>query len=837
MGKEYTRRELLKIGAVCSALALAFTKPFNILNKVSAAENSSNSNGANSKNGAFRQSGFSLKSKSGNDLKAVPTSCLQCVAICGVIGYVEEGRIVKIEGNPECPNNRGKICAKGQAGMNQVYDPDRILYPLKRVGKRGEGKWKRVTWDEAYAEIVPKLKELRDAGKPEEFMFHYGRSRAKWVITPFTDSFGTKTVGNHTSICEVGKWTGQELTWGKHYDINDVANSKYILNFGTNVLEAHTAHSFFAQRLIEAKTKGVKIVTFDVRLSNTATMSDLWVPIKPGTDAAVILAMTNVILKNDLHDAAFIKKWTNATVAQLKAHYAQYTPEWAEKIAGVKASLIEKIAIEFATNKPSTIITYRGFVGHYNGAMNERVAKALDAVVGNINVKGGTNKGVTGKWASSDAPKPSSATKKLKIIDGENIAFPTHHVNHKVFEMIKEGKHGRPKVYMTYTYNPVYVTGNCKENIEVMKDEKLMPYIIAVDTNMSETTELADIILPDATYLERWDPETPQSYEMIPFIQLRQPVVKPLGETKAFQDVCMELGRKIGGGMEKYFPYENSEEYMKSACSKTSGLKDVAGGGFEHMKQKGVFIQSTTKKYNVHETKLEDSALEGTIIDKKTGTIFKGKEGDKYESYKDYVGIQIDGVNYKGFVPDKIAISGKMEIDSKFMKDKGFPNLPTYIPVPEHQNMSDDELILTSFKVNVQIHSRSVNCKYLTEIYHDNPAWINPKTAAKFGIRDGDKIKVKSEINEITTTANVTECVHPEVIAIAFHCGHWAYGRYASGKKIFDDVKDPENDKIWWKKDGNIQNGVNPNWVIPNAPDPISGQWRSNDTLVKVSKV
>ena len=837
MSKKYTRKEILKMGAIASAFAVAYSLPNKLIKKVSAATEAEGSKSGSGQTGPFRKSGFDLKSMSdGSNMKAIPTSCLQCVAICGIIGYEKDGRIEKIEGNPECPNNRGRICAKGQAGVNQVYDPDRILYPMKRVGQRGEGKWKRITWDEAYGEIVPKLKELRDAGKPEEFMFHYGRSRAKWVITPFTDAYGTKTVGNHTSICEVGKWTGQELIWGKHFDINDVANSKYILNFGANVLEAHTSHAYFAQRIIEAKAKGVKLVTFDVRLSNTAALSDLWVPVKPGTDAAVLLAMTNVILQNDLHDEKFITKWTNVTVNQLKAHYKQYTPEWAEKISSVKASLIEKLAIEYATNKPSTIITYRGFVGHYNGTMNERVSKTLDAIVGNINVKGGTNIKVSGKW-SAPIKSPSGASKKLKIVDGENIAYPTHHVNHKVFELIRKGTYGRPKVYMMYCYNPVYVNGDCKANIETMKDEKLLPYIISVDTSMSESTQLADIILPDATYLERWDPESPQSYSMIPFVQIRQPVAKPIGEVKAFQDVCMELARAIGGGMEKYFPYKNSEEYMKAACTATSGLKDVLGGGFEYITKKGIFVQSTTQKYNVHEAKLSDSSLEGTVIDKDKGTIFTGKEGDKYTSYKTYKGIQIDGVNYVGFKPDKIAISGKMEIYSNFLKDKGYDPMPVYIPIDSHQKKAAGELILTSFKVNVQIHSRSQNCKYLTEIFHSNPAWINTKTATSLNIKDGDKIKVKSSINEIETIAKVTEAVIPGVIAISFHCGHWEYGRYASGKKIFSDVKDEDNDKVWWMKNGKIDNGAHPNWIIPNSPDPISGQWTSNDTVVKVTKI
>ncbi len=176
--------------------------------------------------------------------------------------------------------------------------------------------------------------------------------------------------------------------------------------------------------------------------------------------------------------------------------------------------------------------------------------------------------------------------------------------------------------------------------------------------------------------------------------------------------------------------------------------------------------------------------------------------------------------------------SGKFEISSSFMKDKGFNALPSWTAVPEHQKMKKGEMILTTFKVNVQIHSRSANCKWLTEEYHDNPAWINPRTAKAKGIKNGGKIKVKSPIGEITTTAKVTEAVHPDVIAISHHCGHWEYGRYASGKKAATGGKDEQDSKLkWWKN-----KGEHPNWIIPNAPDPVAGQLRYMDTVVSVEK-
>lgn len=896
--KMIARKDFLKFGLKCGAL-LAVAAPFASLKRAEAyiAPDAEPFSAPLDRTGVD-----SHKSVRGVSRRAVPTSCLQCVAICGVIGYEEKGRITKIEGNPHCPNNRGMICAKGQAGLNQAYDPDRILYPLKRVGKRGEGKWKRVSMEEALKEVADKLRPIYKSDHPEEFMFHYGRSRIKPALGHFFGKgFGTSTIGNHTSICEVGKWTGQELTWGKHYDVNDVANSKYILILGANVMEAHTSHSYFAQRMVEAKMAGAKIVTFDVRLSNTAAWGNEWVPIRPGTDAAVLLAIAKYVMENGHYDKEFIEKWTNVGIDELKEHLVPFTFEFAEKETSVPAETLRRIAHDFATTKPATIITYRGYVGHYNGTYNETTAKMLDAICGNLMVKGGTIMKTSGKWkdpyadiVAKENKKYTRKAKKLKIVDGEDIALPTHHVNHRIFSMIKEGSHGRPKVYMQYTYNPVYVNGDCSQNIKVLKDELLIPYYVAVDTTMSESTELADIILPDATYLERWATEAPQSYSLTKFIQIRQPVVAPLGETMGFQDMLIKLAHLIGGDIAKLYPYKDTEEYMKEAVKLTAKKikklyqvdgKPLATDPWEYIKKYGIILQSLKPSYKAHAKKVKEKDLKGTIVDEKTQTIWnpdkahakpedvtsKGYSGTK-NAYKGYVGQMVDGVAYKGFKPDKINKSGKFEIKSQFVtKAKGrllkdsvphsgrYPYLkkhiesgmPTYLPVPEHKAMTPDELVMISFKVNVQIHSRSANCKWLTEIYHENPAWINPKTAERFGIKNGDLIRIeqssvntyRTDVASITTKAKVTEGIHPDAVAVSFHLGRWAYGRYASGKKAFPEVSDKE--QIWWR-DPKAQGkgpewvdgvGTHPNWIIPNSPDPVSGQFRSNDTVVKIRKV
>lgn len=781
--------------------------------------------------------------------KVIPSACWQCVARDAILCYVENGKLVKIEGNPKSIRNRGRICAKGQAGISQLYDPDRLLYPLKRVGKRGEGKWQRITWDEALdlliegGEIagtkVKGLRAIREEGTPEKFMFHYGRmkgSDSAIIKDNFLPAYGTKTVAGHTAICEGAKWVAQELTWGKHYDVNDVEHTNMILNFGCNFYEAHTSHIQLAQRAINAQARGVKLVTFDVRLSNTAARSDEWIPIRPGTDGAVALTMCKVIMDEGLYDADFIETWTNVAPQELKDHLKQCTTEWAEGVSGVPAARIRTLAIQFAKAHPGTCVSYRGAVAHYNGVENERAIKMLDAICGYIDVKGGTCRGVGAQFSY---PKASGHPVGLKIVDGfpGEIAYPTHHSDHQVLKMIKDGRNGRPDIYMIYCYNPAYVNGGCRENIDILKDEKLIPFLVSIDIAMSESTHLVDLILPDVSYLERWSWDDMVSYDMVPEFYLRQPVVENRGECRQFQDVAIEIAKRL----EIDLGFESTVDFIKRSC-------EQSGVDFEYLKKNGVWhAENAVPKYLSYSEKLKDSAYaaEDILFDETTGVYWNWTKSnarsrqealekgytDTKDAYKGYVGQKIGNAVFAGFKPDKINKSGKFELHSGFLEKKGFDPLPGYLPVPEHRNLRNGELILTTYKVNVQTHSRTQNNKWLTEIYHENPLLIHPETAAANGINDGDRVLVKSETGTIEAVAKCTEGIHKSVVSCSFHCGHWQYGEYASGKKTILHKCEPDCSRKWWKGVG-----VNPNWAIPSKPDPIGGQLRFMDTVVTVTK-
>ncbi|MEW8560232.1 MAG: molybdopterin-dependent oxidoreductase [Candidatus Thiodiazotropha sp.] len=805
----------------------------------------------------LEEGGKDFSPKTGKEREAIPTACWQCVTRDSMIGYVEDGRLVKLEGHPDSIRTLGKLCAKGQAGINQVYFPDRILHPMKRAGKRGEHKWKKISWDEALDLIVSKLKPLRDAGTPELFMYQYGRHKASQAATmyDFMQAYGSGTIGNHTSVCEAAKWVGQESLWGGMYDNWDYDNTDYVVIFGSNQFETHTNHIPTSQRLIRAKVdRGVPLYVFDVRLTNTAAKADQWVPIKVGHDGLVMLAMCNVIMNEKLYRKDHFKfmrvsedykATVDEKIAAVKKNVADYTPEFAEQHSGVPADTIRKIARGFAKAKSACLVTYRGTVMHYHGADQERAAMLLSAITNNLDRPGGRVMGVGAGWKSPSSPK-AKVHKTLHVKDGfpGEAAYPTHHVSHQVLPMIKDGNAGRPKVYWWSCYNPGFINGDNRELQSILQDESIIPFLITTTIVYDESSQYADLILPDVTYLERWDWEDMVSANQIAEFYIRQPLVKPLGEARCQGDVWPELAKRMGFEL----AYSSKEDFVRQSCEMTPGVREA--GGFEYMKKQGVWHDPNAKpNYGFYETKVDVSG-DGVILDEKTGVYWNWKKAGvnseaeaKSKGYlgtkgakKAYLAQNIDGTAYLAYPPNtKFVKAGYLDFYSDNFAAKGLPPFPAYTPIPEHQKMAKDELNLTTYKVAVHTHSRTAHCKWLTEIKHDNPGWINTKTADERGIKNGDKIRVYNTMGEITTTAYVTEGIIPGVIAISHHLGRKHSGVYGSGNSSPTPggaAADPDVKNIWWKK-----HGTHPNTIIPNSSDPISGTQRWMDTVVRVVKV
>ncbi len=810
----------------------------------------------------LKQGGENYNYYTGTKRKAVPTACAMCASRCPAIAYVEKGFVVKLEGNPESVRTRGLICSKGQAAINQVYDPDRILFPMRRTGKRGDGKWERISWDEALDDLAGRLKAIRDAGHPEKLMLHYGWISAaadRLINQVFMPSFGSKTISSNICHGQSARQTAHELTWGGATDNWDFDKAHYVLNFGSNVMEAHTNHVALAQRLSSAiAERQVKMVTFDVRMSNTASKSNQWVQILPGTDLAVVLAMCHVVLKEGLNKGAgeefldFCKVTENAgatraeKIAALKAHFKKFTPEWAQRISKVDAETIREITREMCANQPACIISSRGAIAHYNGVETERAIQMLSALTGNIDVPGGRCMAVAPNWTFPTGPKNKPEPRELEILNGfqGDAALPLNGVDSQILRLIKDGQAGRPEVYICYNHNPVYAHADVKMNMEILKDENLIPFTVAVTPFYDESAALSDLILPDATFLERFDFEDGVAADQVPEYYIRQPAIAPLGEARDFKDVCCDLAKRLRIKL----GFKSAEDFVAKTCKKTKVIKKRARG-FKGMRKKGVWHdRKANPTYFAYkqEVSAEQLAGENVLFDAATGVYWDWKEAhvasrEEAErtgyraatgSCNGYIGQKIGDKVYVGFKPGQLNKTGCFEIYSEILKEKGYSALPSFIAEPEQFPDSADKLTLTTYRVNTHTLSTSQNCKWLSEVFHFSPAWINPKTAAAKQIEDGDKIKIQSGIGEIETVAKVTETVAPGVVAISSHGGHWEYGRYASDRAAPFGAEDASDEKRkWWK-----QQGVHPNWIIPVAVEPISGQQRWMDIQVKVVK-
>lgn len=755
--------------------------------------------------------------------KVVPYTCLVCNIEDGGLAFIKNGRVRKLEGNDKHVSTRGRLCAKGMAGAGHIYDPDRILYPLRRTGPRGSGKWKRVSWDEAINEVAGKINQVLSKGKPNEIMIKWGRNRAGGAAERFMSTLGSNTIVNHTSICESSKKIGMEPTWGPDIETPDFSNAKYIITFGGNIMEAAYFMNPLAQRLAEGIVdNNAKLVSFDVRLSNTAGRSDEWFPVFPGTDGLVALAMANVIMQEGLADTEFIDKWTNYPSDKLKAYLKQYTPEMAERYSGIPAADIRRLAVEFATTKPATVFTYRGPAKHLYGSYNERAIMLLPIITGNVEVKGGYCL-PRGMGYNQPSPKPEPGHEPSYLSSPPDYPLAGHKVSQLTPFWIKEGKQ-KISLYFNYMSCEAFTNPASSYWQEVLLDEKLIPFSVTFSNQMNETTNLMDLVLPDASYLERHDPESmPNSLH--PWLGIRQPVIKPLGENIEFREILKMIINKVdpdgSKGMKKFWNFKDGEDYLRQQFEGIAGLKEA--GGYDFLKENGVW------------------PIYGKL-DPATGRIYKdGKEIEaEYGLYKkeDPKGkVKMDGKTYQGFGTS----DGKIHIHVPEYEKYGFNPLPTYKPHPWHWNEDGstklkgaDDLVLTTFKWNVHTQSRTQNLKLLSEIVHSNHAWINTKTAEKIGIKHMDLIRVTSPVGYLVTKAHVTEGINPKVIAISNTLGS-KFGRVATAKKdagpgMWGDTPDPDLKNIWWTEEG-----VNPNTIIPVSADPIGGSQGWYDTVVKVS--
>ena len=716
-----------------------------------------------------------------------PYLCTMCSYFDGGFSFAEEGEILKVEGDPDHIATRGKFCAKGLASFFSRYDPDRILAPMKRVGERGAGEWREISWEDAIAEVADKVSvALSDANS---IYLNEGSFKEGGTVR-FMDTIGSQSVmrSRLPSIGTKPKQTALEEALGFNFALPDLEHTKYVLNFGANIMETALP---LAQRLTDGVVNNkLKLVTFDVRMSNTAGRSDEWFPVFPGSDGIIALAMANVIMEKGLADTNFVDAWVNYTSERgrrtdyssghLLNDLQEFTPEQAEEVSGVSAKTIKRIALEFAKTKPATVFSHNGVVWHRNGTDAEMACLLLAVITGNIDMEGGYCLPRQFDVAMPQpAPKPVGSTSKRL-----NPTFP--------FE-VKDGSR-RVQVLFNHMSNPVYSSPAASVWREVLKDPELIPYLVDFSPFMSETAELADIILPDVVDVERHDVASSPT-ALWPWISMSNPRIKPRGDA---QDVRLTLKRVVEAldpegsrGMKQYWAFADTKEWVKQAVKATPRTEEKS---YKKLRSKGVW-----PSYG----KIDPATRQ--IVNK----------GEPVEA--EYLTYQAAGFPTP---------SGRIEIRT-----------PSWSENQRHRDMKPGEFILITFKVAYQTLSMTSNLKYLAELWHSNPLWINREVAKELGIGDGDLVRVTSEAGHMVTKAWLTNGIHPQAVGLSTSVGRTAYGRvaladpHAHASFAREEQEDPDIDhNLWWRDPG-----TNPNDIVPISIDPETGTQTWNDTVVTVA--
>ncbi|MBK8621251.1 MAG: molybdopterin-dependent oxidoreductase [Saprospiraceae bacterium] len=812
----------------------------------------------------------------------IPTVCFNCESACGLTAYIDKStnQIRKFEGNPYHPASRGRNCAKGPATINQITDPDRILYPLKRKGKRGEGDWERITWDQALDEIAARMRKALLEGRNNEIAYHVGRPGHEGYMNRVLQGWGVDGHNSHTNICSSGARFGYNIWSGYDRPSPDHSNAKFILLISAHLESGHYFNPH-AQRIIEGKMNGAKLATMDPRLSNTASMSDYWLPTHPGSEAAVLLAMAKIILDENLYNKKYMNDWVNWQEFLTKMHptlevtfdnfinvikeeYKDYTPEFAEKESGVPAATIREVAIKIgeAGEKFAAHNWRSAASGNLGGWCVSRALYFLNVLTGSVGAPGGTGFEDWNKFHPKffDVPPGQKFWNELHFPREYPLAF--FEMSFLLPHMLKDGR-GKMDVYFSRVFNPVWTYPDGFTWLEAYSDENLFGLHAALTPTWSETAFFADYVLPMGLASERHDLTTYGTHAGT-WIAFRQPVLREAarragknitftyeanpGEVWEEDEFWIELSWRVDPdgslGIRKHFesPYRpgqkiNIDEYYQYIFENTKGLPEVAAAEgltpLDYMKKYGAF-EVEKYGYRKNEKEISPEDLEGSETDPTTGVITKNGNP---------LGVMINGKPNVGFPTP----SRKNEFYSQTMVDWKWPEyaIPTYIKSHIHPESLDREkgeyVLVPTFRLPTLIHSRSGNAKWLYEISQRNPIWMHPSDADRWGFKTGDLVKLNTDIGYFVDKVWVTQGMKPGVVACSHHLGRWRReqdqgNRWAtntvkiekskdgkwlmntkSGIKPFES-NDPDSKRIFW-----VDGGVHQNITHAVHPDPISG--------------
>ncbi|HTV12812.1 MAG TPA: molybdopterin-dependent oxidoreductase [Acidimicrobiales bacterium] len=647
----------------------------------------------------------------------VPTLCFNCEAACGLLVYVDKktGEIARVEGNPLHPGSRGRVCAKGFALLNQVRSPDRILYPLRRDGPRGSGRWRRTTWDEVLGYLGGRIRTALQEGRGNEVMYHVGRPGHDAYMEHVLQAWGVDGHNSHTNICSASARLGYALWQGADRPSPDYANARCILLISAH-LEAGHYFNPHAQRIMEAKAAGAKLIVVDPRLSNTASMADMWLSPRPGTEAAILLAMAGVVLRSGKFDSCFVRDWVNWQdyegdgftakgksfddfVRALSRHYERYTPELAEELSGVPAEAITQAALDVAAagGRFSSHIWRAAAAGNLGGWQAARALVLLHVLTGSVGTPGGLSPNTWDKFVPRPLKVPPPQRQWNELLYPPEWPLSHHELSQLLPHFLKEGR-GRLDTYFTRVFNPVWTYPDGFSWLEVLRDEDLVGVHAALTPVWSETAAFADYVLPMGLACERHDVQSQETHAAR-WIGFRQPVLRVFRERERSETVRHTYEANPGEvweedefwtslswhidpdgsmGIRQWFesveqpglPLGVDEYYGSIFSSSVPGLPEAAAARglvpLEYMRRFGAF-ELPGDVYHLNERAPLAAELEGAVV-----------QGDILAKDGLNVAVVVRGGPVTGFATP----SRKLELYSRTLRDWKWPEmaLPEYVP-------------------------------------------------------------------------------------------------------------------------------------------------------------
>ena len=629
---------------------------------------------------------------------------------CGILVHVEKGKITKIEGDPDSPLSRGTICAKGLAQIEKLNHPDRLKYPMKRVGERGEGKWDRISWDEALGTIAEKISEIIKGDGPRAISFAQGTPKGLelFLLIRLANLLNIPNISTPGNVCQMPRETASTLTCGffpiPDYDYPPAC----VVVWGSNLFQTNET-GILGSQLKRALDQGAKLIVIDPRKTAIASRADLWLQPRPGTDLALALGILRVIIEKDLYEKAFVEGWTKG-FPELKEHLQQYPLEKVSEITWISKEKIIEVAHLFSQTKPACIQWGNALEHNPNSFQCARALLILMAITGNLDTPGGNVNRLgpplmrTGELVQSK----KFPNKKEKILSPEfRLSTMMGFVPSQL--IVKAILTERPyPIRMMYLQggNPLLSYANSTETFKAMKK---LHFLAVSEIFLTPTAQLADIVLPAAANFEFDD----IGHFGLPhgFILARPKIVEPMEESWPDSKILNELGKRMGYG--QYF-WDDMRECLE-----------------EILKPAGM-----------------------TYNDFKSMGILKGKW--------EYRGYEKKGFNTP---------SGKVEIYSQQLKEWGYDPLPSYQDLPESPLLKEYPLIFTSAKDPFYFHSAYRNISSLRKLSPEPIVLIHPETASHLGIDEGDWVSIETKQGTIRQKAKLNTEIDPRLIVLSF--GWW----------------------------------------------------------------